>query len=234
MGTGNLEGMRGWALVLCLVLLVVVVEVNGRRGGGGRGGGGGRTGGRTGGYGSRTSSSRSRSSYSGGKKSSIKSKLKKAAVIGAVAYGAYQIGKATSRFAHWSHQGWGFNDWNRWREQDGHLCRNNNDCSWLDRNLQCEDYELDFSVSRAWYGGDFAAIVGECECQGGMEWDGRELRCQVGYRESVAGYIKLSILAGSSVWRRYDCSGHHFGYGCPWLLLLWLLLLVLQKITSES
>ena len=41
--------------------------------------------------------------------------------------------------------------------------------------LQCEDYELDFSVSRAWYGGDFAAIVGECECQGGMEWDNHEL-----------------------------------------------------------
>jgi hypothetical protein len=48
----------------------------------------------------------------------------------------FQIGKATTRFAHWSHQGWGFNDWNRWREQDGHLCRNNNDCNWLDRNLQ--------------------------------------------------------------------------------------------------
>eukprot|EP00090_Calanus_glacialis_P028914 TRINITY_DN46358_c0_g1_i1.p1 TRINITY_DN46358_c0_g1~~TRINITY_DN46358_c0_g1_i1.p1 ORF type:complete len:202 (-),score=57.48 TRINITY_DN46358_c0_g1_i1:95-700(-) len=167
--------MRVWSLLLFLVLLVVVVEVNGRRGGGGRGGGG-RGGG---GGGSRTSSSRSRSTYTGGKKkSSIKSKLKKAAVIGAVAYGAYQIGKATTRFAHWSHQGWGFNDWNRWREQDGHLCRNNNDCNWLDRNLQCEDYELDFSVSRAWYGGDFAAIVGECECQGGMVWDDRELQCQ--------------------------------------------------------
>jgi hypothetical protein len=78
--------MRGWGLLLFLVLLVVVVEVNGRRGGGGRGGGG------RGGGGSRTSYSRPRSTYTGGKKkSSIKSKLKKAAVIGAVAYGAYQV-----------------------------------------------------------------------------------------------------------------------------------------------
>ena len=34
-------------------------------------------------------------------------------------------------------------------------------------------------MSRAWYGGDFAAIVGECECQGGMVWNDNELQCQV-------------------------------------------------------
>jgi len=170
-----------------------VVDVNGRRGGGR--GGGGRSSGRS--LGSR-SSSRSRSSYSPKKKSSFKSKLKKAAVIGAVAYGSYQIGKATARFASWSHRGWGFNDWNRWREQDGHLCRNNNDCGWLDRNLQCEDYELDFSVSRAWYGGDFAAIVGECECQGGMEWDNHELQCQApqfgGFLTALIVILVISFL----------------------------------------
>merc|ERR1719312_1533962 len=152
--------MRSSTLIICALLLLAVVTVHGSRSGGYRG------------Y-------RGRSSYSGGRKSSVKSKLKKAAVIGAVAYGSYQIGKATARFTHWSHSGWGFNDWNRWREQDGHLCRNNNDCTWLDRNLQCEDYELDFSPVRAWYGGDFAAIVGQCDCQGGMEWDNRELECQV-------------------------------------------------------
>ena len=81
--------MRGWTLVLVLLLAVVVLEVHGKRGGGGRGGGG-RSGGRSGGWGSR-SSSRSSSSYSRGKKSSFKSKLKKAAVIGAVAYGSYQV-----------------------------------------------------------------------------------------------------------------------------------------------
>ena len=25
----------------------------------------------------------------------------------------FKLGKATARFAHWSHAGWGFNDWNR-------------------------------------------------------------------------------------------------------------------------
>eukprot|EP00092_Neocalanus_flemingeri_P035959 GFUD01039152.1.p1 GENE.GFUD01039152.1~~GFUD01039152.1.p1 ORF type:complete len:195 (+),score=49.27 GFUD01039152.1:81-665(+) len=161
--------MRCLVLLLFLVVLVVVVEVNCKSGG------------KSGS--SRGSRSRSTvvewSKYNGGKKSSVKKKLVKAAVIGAVAYGAYQVGKATAKFASWSHTGWEFNDWNRWREADGHLCRNNNDCNWLDRNLQCEDYNLVFSYSRAWYGGDFAAIVGECECQGGMVWNDYELQCQV-------------------------------------------------------
>ena len=38
-----------------------------------------------------------------------------------------------------------FDDWNEWREADGFLCRNDNDCQWMDINLNCEDYELDFS-----------------------------------------------------------------------------------------
>ena len=38
-----------------------------------------------------------------------------------------------------------FDDWNDWREADGFLCRSSNDCKWIDNNLNCEDYELDFS-----------------------------------------------------------------------------------------
>ena len=76
--------------------------------------------------------------------------LKKAAVIGAVAYGGYQLGKLSSGYSHWgwghSH-GYGFNDWNRWRGMDGFLCRNTEDCSWIDRQLYCQDYELDFQPS---------------------------------------------------------------------------------------
>ena len=84
------------------------------------------------------------------------------------------------RFGGYRHGGhWGFNDYNRWREQDGMLCRSSLDCTWMDQNMQCEDYELDFSPVRAWYGGDFAAIIGQCDCRGGMEWDNRELECQV-------------------------------------------------------
>ena len=43
--------------------------------------------------------------------------------------------------------GYGFNQWNRDREIDGFLCRTTDDCSWLDRRLYCQDYELDFTPS---------------------------------------------------------------------------------------
>ena len=43
--------------------------------------------------------------------------------------------------------GYGWNDYNRWREIDGFLCRDSNDCSWIDRQLYCQDYELDFQPS---------------------------------------------------------------------------------------
>ena len=82
------------------------------------------------------------------KKNKMKSNLKKAAVIGAVAYGGYQIGKLTGRYSSW---GWGnqhgyrFNDWNNWREIDGFLCRTNQDCNWIEPLLYCQDYELNFT-----------------------------------------------------------------------------------------
>ena len=67
------------------------------------------------------------------------------------------------------------------------MCRTSNDCSWLDRNLLCQDYELDISPSRAWFGGDFASIVGKCQCGGGLEWNNSELQCQ------AAGWSGLMI-----------------------------------------
>ena len=85
-----------------------------------------------------------------GKKKSKYGTLKKAAVIGAAAYGGYQLGKLTSGYGGWgwgrSH-GFGFNDWNRWREIDGFMCRDSNDCNWIDPRLYCQDYELDFNPS---------------------------------------------------------------------------------------
>ena len=80
------------------------------------------------------------------KKKSKHSTLKKAAVIGATAYGAYQLGKLSGGFGHYHHGGsWGYNDYNRWREVDGFMCRTDNDCNWIDQRLYCQDYELDFS-----------------------------------------------------------------------------------------
>ena len=61
--------------------------------------------------------------------------MKKAAVIGAVAYGSYQLGKLSAGFDNygWGHQhGYSFDTWNRDREADGMLCRNTKDCNWID------------------------------------------------------------------------------------------------------
>ena len=83
------------------------------------------------------------------------------------------------KFLYWSHAGgWRFEEWNSWRERDGMLCRTTEDCSWLDRNLLCQDYEMDISPSRAWFGGDLASIRGACQCRDGMEWDNYELQCE--------------------------------------------------------
>lgn len=88
--------------------------------------------------------------WSGFKQGSKLRTLKKAAVIGAAVYGGYQLGKLSGSFHNWgwgrSH-GYGFNDWNRWREVDGFLCRTNDDCNWVDPRLYCQDYELKFQPS---------------------------------------------------------------------------------------
>ena len=85
-------------------------------------------------------------------KSKLKSRLKKAALVGVGVYAGYKLTKMASKFAgrrgftnYDSH--YDFDDWNDWREADGFLCRSDNDCEWIDDNLSCEDYELDFSPS---------------------------------------------------------------------------------------
>ena len=67
-------------------------------------------------------------------------------MIGAVAYGSYQIGKLSGKFSGY-HGGYNWNQYNSWRSTDGFLCRNNNDCNWIDREFYCQDYELDFEPS---------------------------------------------------------------------------------------
>ena len=111
-------------------------------------------------------------------------------MIGAGAYVGYQLGKATGRFGGWHHGGgWGWNDYNRWRQEDGMLCRNNQDCTWMDPSMHCEDYELDFNINRGWYGGDYLAVVGECECDTWSRWDNWELRCEFSFFASKQSHI---------------------------------------------
>ena len=141
--------------------------------------------------------------------------------LGAVAYGGYQLGKLSSRFSGYGggygygDQRYGFNDWNRWREIDGFMCRDSNDCNWIDRDLYCQDYELDFQPSvretcvchcisdlqafgilfqALWFGGDVARIVGECACPHGMVFDNREMQCERSFMGGI-GMIVSSLFA---------------------------------------
>jgi len=189
----GLRGSTVTALILCLVLCLVQVE--GRRGGGGR---------------SRSSSGRSSwgsssnknnygssSSSSGGRKK-FSNRLKTAAAVGAGAYVGYQLGKMTGRFGNYHHGGsWGHSQYNTWRQKDGMLCRNTEDCTWMDKDLICQDYEMDFSMDRGWFGGDYLAIIGDCECRRGMDFDNWELRCEplflgVGVA-AILGMLLLSL-----------------------------------------
>ena len=58
-------------------------------------------------------------------------------MVGAVAYGAYKIGKLRERAKYYDGPSFDFDTWNTRRQADGFLCRNNNDCRWLDNNLGC-------------------------------------------------------------------------------------------------
>merc|ERR1712223_1073758 len=182
-------------LLILFVIFVACFELsNAKRGGGGRGGGsrgsstsrgGRRWGGSSRSHSSSSSSSFGSNAYKKSKRKKAISTLKKVAVVGAVAYGAYQVGKMTQRF---SNYGWGynggvnFNTWNRWRQADGFLCRNDKDCTWLDDNLECQKVgNFGWSINPNWFGGNERPI-GECSCDDGWEWDDDDLQCEVQYR----------------------------------------------------
>ena len=89
----------------------------------------------------------------------MKSRLKKAALVGGGVYAGYKLGKLSSKFSNFGKGGFGgggfgagglgysFQDYNKWREADGFMCRSDKDCQWIDRNLECEDYEFEFTPS---------------------------------------------------------------------------------------
>ena len=80
------------------------------------------------------------------------------------------------------------------------LCRTTSDCSWMDRNLLCQDYELDISPSQAWFGGDLASIRGKCQCRDGMDWDNYELQCEAASWSGVMIFLFFLIaLVGLAV-----------------------------------
>ena len=69
--------------------------------------------------------------------------MKKVALVAAGAYAGYKLAKLGEKFGKWRHRGsYDFDDWDDWREADGMLCRNNDDCTWVDQRMQCEDWEI--------------------------------------------------------------------------------------------
>merc|ERR1712110_644074 len=68
-----------------------------------------------------------------------------------------------------------YSDWNGWRQEQGMLCRTDDDC-WLDSNLACARNGMD-GVDHKWFGGDWQRVIGQCECSVG-QWDNDQLQCQ--------------------------------------------------------
>merc|ERR1712020_284375 len=94
-----------------------------------------------------------------------------AVVHSAGAYAGYKLAKLGNKFGKWRHRGsYDFDDWDDWREADGMLCRNNDDCTWVDQRMQCEDWEIRRTYSPYWFGGS-AIIAGECACPPGMRFN---------------------------------------------------------------
>ena len=71
-------------------------------------------------------------------------------MVGVGVYTGYKLNKLTNKFKGKFGSGrgnYGWDDYNKWREAEGFLCRNNDDCNWVDEMLYCQDYELDFKPS---------------------------------------------------------------------------------------
>ena len=79
--------------------------------------------------------------------------------------------------------------------EDGLLCRNDQDCMWLDERLRCTDYKMDWSVASDWFNRDTASIVGSCDCLEGFMYDEDQISC---IAQSLSGvaifFIVISVI----------------------------------------
>ena len=183
--------MRGSLFLLLMTALVIVaflldIDDNGAmargRGGGGRSSSSGSRSSSKGSWssssGSRTSSSGSRSSSSGSWSSFRGSRwphLGRGGVVGRGVYYPTKKQKLRRKYRKDTSIN-DFDDWNEMREKDGMLCRNDNDCKWIDSSLYCKNYEIDFLPDWRWFGGHGARITGACECMSGS-FDRYDLEC---------------------------------------------------------
>ena len=126
------------------------------------------------------------SGYSGSdaktkKKSFIKKHWKKAAAFGAGAYIGYQLSDGIGKLFNpsiynYNGQQYDFNTWDRNARIDGWVCRNNGDCNWLDKHLQCESrgFRMD-DINGDWpWKND---LTGRCGCENGYLFDKQNGKC---------------------------------------------------------
>jgi len=81
------------------------------------------------------------------------------------------------------------------------LCRDKNDCTWLDNNLECDDYNIEWDKSSGWFGGDTTSVMGTCDCIEGKVWSDDAIGCQepglTGMKIFLIIVIAISALACS-------------------------------------
>merc|ERR1712192_207074 len=138
-----------------------------------------------------------------GKGKPSKGKWVKKAVIGAgAAYTAYKVKKAKKKFGKRKtkkgKKSYEFEEWDTWRQDNGILCRDNDDC-WLDERLTCNDYALvRADINHGWFGGDTIAIRGTCQCDDYSWWDDDDLSCAL--FSGAKQILPIPLLALASVY----------------------------------
>merc|ERR1711976_37693 len=130
------------------------------------------------------------------------STLQKAAVVGAVAFTGYQVGKMEGKFSnyHWDngHSEYNFETWNKWRQADGFLCRNDTDCNWLDDYLECQKVgDFGWSINSDWFGGE--RPIGECGCEAWYDWNNDNLECELSDHGTYMTNGLIGMLIGAIV-----------------------------------
>ena len=189
-----------------------------RFGGGGGSRGGSSRGGSSRGGGIRGGASRYGSgSYrpKGGKstKSFAAKHWKKAAAFGAGAYVGHKISKVIeTSFSPdlWNYEGYDepfvYTEWDRYARIDGWVCRSENDCTWIDRNLGCDDREFDMnSISANWPFKD--SLEGRCTCENGFWFDINTGSCIIAGK--VAWLIAVIVMAVITFSNRYNCTNFY-------------------------
>ena len=103
--------------------------------------------------------------------------VKKAAAVGVGLYVGSKVAKKLGKaFVKGIFPDYSFEQWRILANKDGWLCRNDRDCSWIDRNLGCDD--RGFKISMAKNGWPWRAqLAGQCACADGFVFDKDEGSC---------------------------------------------------------